>query len=167
MLVYQGRMAEEKIKQPSSNFECFLNLKEQIAKGQEAEDAIIKYVDTLVTAMNTRTSYDGPNSAPDPHPCSLNTNTIEATQLDNDYESIINCCQRHVCRKDGYCKSKQSNKNSECRFGYPFVTQEKTKIVFTETKYSVKAEIALMRNDPLMNAHNTLIFQRCDWSRST
>jgi hypothetical protein len=157
MLVYQGRMAEEKIKQPSSNFECFVNLKEQIVKGQEAEDAIIKYVDTLVTAMNTRTSYDGPNSAPDPHPCSLNTNRIEASQLDNDYESIINCCQRHVCRKEGYCKSKQSNKNSECRFGYPFVTQEKTKIVFTETKYSVKAEIALMRNDPFMNAHNRLI----------
>ncbi|RNA34445.1 hypothetical protein BpHYR1_037254 [Brachionus plicatilis] len=32
--------------------------------------------------------------------------------LDKDYEDLINCCQRHVCRINGYCKSTKNAGNS-------------------------------------------------------
>ena len=50
--------------------------------------------------------------------------------MDKDYEELCNCCQRHVCRTEGYCKSKNTN---ECRFGYPIDVNEKTRIEFKET----------------------------------
>ena len=82
------------------------------------------------------------NEVPDPHPCSLNTNKISDNNFEKDYEDLINCCQRHVCRPNGgYCASKKG-----CRFGFPFDLLEKSKLIFTETKYSVKCEINLMRN---------------------
>ena len=83
----------------------------------------------------------------------MNTNKINLNDLDKDYEELINCCQRHVCRPNGgYCSSKKG-----CRFGFPFQTYDKTKIQFTETQYCVKAKINLMRNDPNLNIHNRLI----------
>ena len=78
------------------------------------------------------------NEVPDPHPCSLNTNKISDNNFEKDYEDLINCCQG-------------------CRFGFPFDLLEKSKLIFTETKYSVKCEINLMRNDSNTNAHNRLI----------
>ncbi len=102
--------------------------------------------------MNPRKENEA-NEVPDPHPCSLNTNKISDDAFDKDYEDLINCCQRHVCRPNGgYCSSKKG-----CRFGFPFDLLEKSRIVFNETKYSVKCEINLMRNDPNTNIHNRLI----------
>ena len=93
-------------------------------------------------------SADVQNCVNDPHPCSLNPNLI--TDYNKDYEEICNCCQRHVCRLSGYCKSN----NNQCRFGYPFEVEEKTKIVFKETEKTVRADILLKRNDRYMNVHN-------------
>jgi hypothetical protein len=101
--------------------------------------------------MNTRTMA-AENCVPEPHPCSLKTKDL----LDeNDYQDLANCCQRHVCRLDGYCRCKKNKK--ECRFGYPFKLQEKTVIEFEEKKNSVRAHIYLKRNDSNMNMHNRLI----------
>jgi hypothetical protein len=117
--------------------------------GVESEIIVINYTDTLITAMNSRdTSVDVQTGVKDPHPCGLDPNLI--TNHDKDYEEICNCCQRHVCRLLGYCKS---NKNG-CRFGYPYELQEKTKIIFNETSKSVRADILLKRNDKYMNVHN-------------
>ena len=46
---------------------------------------------------------------------------------------------------------------NKCRFGYPFPLETKTRIHFTETEISVRAEIFLKRNDSFMNMHNRSI----------
>ena len=71
--------------------------------------------------------------------------------MNTDYENLCNCCQRHVCRPLGYCKSKMNN---QCRFGYPIDLSEKTRLEFTEIGKTVRAEIILKRNDKFMNVHN-------------
>ncbi len=85
---------------------------------------------------------------PVPHPWSLDPTKIE--NLNEHYKNIINCCQRHVCKLQAYCKSK----DGKCRFGYPFKIQTSTILEFIETKNSVKAEIHIKRNDPYLNMHN-------------
>ena len=99
--------------------------------------------------MNPRQEEESP-VVPDPHPCSLNTNTIRQDDLKKDYEDLVNCCQRHVCRKDGYCKS---SKKQGCRFNYPFPLEQKSRIIFTEVNKTIKATIALKRNDQYSNMH--------------
>jgi hypothetical protein len=94
------------------------HLREIINKGVETEQIVLKYADTLITAMNTRDKQIE-NVVPDPHPCFLNTNNISKENMDQDYADLINCCQRHVCRLNGYCKSVKFGANV-CRFGYPF-----------------------------------------------
>ncbi|RNA33804.1 hypothetical protein BpHYR1_047002 [Brachionus plicatilis] len=50
--------------------------------------------------MNPKTNFTE-NCAPTPHPCSIKTSNINIDNLENDYENLINCCQRHVCRING------------------------------------------------------------------
>ncbi|RNA16317.1 ATP-dependent DNA helicase PIF1 [Brachionus plicatilis] len=152
--LYIGRLAEKKIENKQYDSEEVYNqLINDVKKGKESEELVINYTDTLITAMNPKTNF-AENCVPTPHPCSIKTSNINIDNLENDYKNLINCCQRHVCRINGYCKSKVSGK---CRFTYPFELQEKTKINFIETKDSVKAEIVLLRNDPWMNMHNRII----------
>ena len=123
-------------------------------KAYEAEKRIINYADTLITAFNEQIANEGLQiGVPEPHPCSIKTASVPDDQLDKDYNELINCCQRHVCRLEGYCKSSKPGFINKCRFGYPFEIQAVTRIEFHETPNSVKAEICHMRNDPYMNVH--------------
>ena len=63
--------------------------------------------DTLLTAMNNRLNFIQ-DVVPEPHPCSLRTSLIKYEDMDDDYNDLINCCQRHVCSVNGYCKSKKA-----------------------------------------------------------
>ena len=70
------------------------------------------------------------NAIPNPHPCSLDYKTISVEERDSQYEALINCCQRHVCKiESGYCKSNPCDK---CRFNYPMELSEATHIEFTK-----------------------------------
>ena len=133
--------------------------------GDEAEERVITYVDTLITAINPRESLPEIIQTPDPHPCCIDINLLNPEEYDEDYLQILNCTQRHVCRVDGYCKSKKSNLKNKCRFGYPFEKLEKSEIMFTETKTRVLAEINLARNDVFMNPHNRMISH--NWRANT
>jgi hypothetical protein len=150
--VYASRLAQE-----SSIGRVFQNtteiqiLEDLINEGVEAEKIIINYTETLLTANNTRSDQVQEHSIPEPHPCGLRTKDVQ--NFEKDYEEIINCCQRHVCRLNGYCKCKKPSQEKQCRFGYPFETCEKTTIVFTKTGNSVRATIVLKRNDPYLNVH--------------
>ena len=42
---------------------------------------------------------------PESHPCSIRTANIAQNNIEEDYQDLSNCCQRHVCRLEGYCKS--------------------------------------------------------------
>ncbi len=130
---------------------------ELIRKSEIAEQTIINYVDTLVTAMNPA---DYQNLEPDvqaEHPCCIDICLLDPAEYDEDYLKLVNCCQRHFCRIPGYCSNKKKKTIKQCRFGFPFKLQETTEIIFTETLNRVLAEIKLARNDPWMNSHNKLI----------
>ena len=96
-----------------------------------------------------------PNEVPNPHPCSYIVN-VDDSDFDDDYFDVLNFCQRHVCRLNGYCKSTKQSKKGKCRFDYPFEKNETTQIIFTTSPSSkiVKATILLRRNDPNVNVHN-------------
>lgn len=133
-------------------------LTETIRIGKLAEHTVCTYTDTLITAMNPRKDFKE-NVCPEPHPCSLDASTIKDHK--EHYENIVNCCQRHVCRLEAYCKSK----SGKCRFGYPFQLEKSTRLEFIETKNSVKAEIHLKRYDPYLNMHN-ITTEQC-WKGNT
>ncbi|RNA33426.1 ATP-dependent DNA helicase PIF1, partial [Brachionus plicatilis] len=136
--------------------ELHKKLLELISDGEKAEERVISYTDTLISAINPRTDFSD-NCVPDPHPCSLRTNKIKLEELPKDYENLIYCCQRHKCRLDGYFKSSLAKNYGKCRFSFPFELESKTRIEFKETAKSVRAEIVFARNDPYLNMHNRLI----------
>ena len=80
--------------------------------GIDAERQVCRYADWLISTSNTRSPQQQAERAgdgvPDPHPCSVNPFT--EGPVDDDYalredlDGLINCCQRHVCRPEGYCK---------------------------------------------------------------
>ena len=111
-----------------NNTDEIIELEKIIEDGVIAEKKIITYTDTLITAMNMRLQNGEilQLGVPDPHPCSYRTASIDPEKLDNDYNDITNCCQRHVCRLDGYCKSKKGD--NKCRFGYPFKIEPVTRM---------------------------------------
>ena len=152
--VYQGRKAEELIKKDGISEITKNKLNEIINLGKVDEKIIIDYTNTLLTAFNPRTE-EQEQVVPDPHPCSIDQNEVD--DRPKLYEALINCCQRHVCRPDGYCKSKK--KDVKCRFHYPIEKTEATHIEFIEKGNSVKAHIYIKRNDEYLNIHNQLIFE--------
>lgn len=128
---------------------------ELIYIGKKSEKILIDYTNTLLTAMNPRTNVQEA-CVPNPHPCSLDQNQIKQEDKNEFYENIVNCCQRHQCRLENYCKS--TNKKT-CRFNYPMEICEATHIEFIEIGNSVRAQIFLKRNDTQMNVHNRIICQ--------
>jgi hypothetical protein len=158
--VYAGRLMAQKLADPQYT----ANLSEQdvqekqdlVEAGILAELKVLKYADTLLCACNTRSDPVNPFNAevPVPHPCSSNVSSIlnDGAAMDDFYERLANCVQRHVCRPDGYCKSK----DGKCRFHFPFDLVSESRIVFEKigNTDSVRAKIVLKRNDKYMNVHN-------------
>ena len=151
-----GRLSTNKLEKVNLDETGLIEaLKVKIIAGLEAEERIINYTETLITCSNIRIT-EQPNSVPDPHLYSM---PFDSNDEDKDYESLSNCCQRHVCRIDGYCKSNKQSLAGKCRFSYPQKLRNKTEIFFTENDKSVRAEILCKRNDTQMNSHNRLICQ--------
>jgi hypothetical protein len=118
------------------------------------EATVIKYVDWLISAVNPRNEIKE-YIIPETHPCSVDYTSVP--DKDWYYDELLNCCQRHVCRPTGYCKS---IKTGACRFNFPKSnTIEKSYIKFSETNSRVKAEIILKRNDDFLNQHNRYLLE--------
>lgn len=152
--VYAGRLAEQRIK--SSKTEATEGMLEVIKIGKEADLQVCSYVDSLLTAVNTRLDMLNDPRVPNPHPCSVDFLDVQDHGYSDDYAQIVNCCQRHICAPSGYCLSK---KTGGCRFGFPIAKQDKTEIVFVESGSRVKAEIVIKRNDEFLNVHNPIMCQ--------
>ncbi len=157
---YAGKLLEEEMMDShfvsSLDQEQIEEIRYKITEGKAAEERVIAYADTLQTALNTRDNPIDPMNAvaPDPHPCSIDPTDILENQeaMDQDYEVLANCVQRHVSRPNGYCRNKDTKL---CRFHFPKVNQKETKITFsTICKDNVRADIVNARNDPFMNIHN-------------
>lgn len=95
-------MSEKQLENQALSLEKREDLQKLVQEGIEAEQKVIAYTNTLLTANNTRIQPNQTTGVPDPHPCSIDPRTV--TDKEKDYEDIINCCQRHVCRLNGYCK---------------------------------------------------------------
>jgi len=158
-IVYKGKLIE---KQFPLNYEAIDKYDEYldiIIVGKNAEYRVTSYVDTLITAINKKDLPFSPG-VPEPHPCCIDIQLLPEHLLEEDYIELVNCTQRHVCRSDGYCKSKKKNMLNKCRFGYPFASNQYTKINFSSnSNNNVNAEICIARNDPYMNPHSRLIAQ--------
>ena len=102
---YIGRLAAEQLRNLYALKRDYSEkLQETDRQGLEAEERVISYADTLLTAMNLRgQDVAEVDTVPDPHPCSKNVLDIldDPDSLDLDYLELSNCCQRHVCRSDG------------------------------------------------------------------
>ena len=73
--LYLGRQATEKLKDLRELNEIERHtLRHQETEGLESEKIVIDYTNTLITAMNSRSIYN--NEIPDPHPCSIDQNSI-------------------------------------------------------------------------------------------
>jgi len=57
-------------------------------------------VNTLVTTVNNSIP-DKTWRRPDPHPCAQKLNEIE--NVEDDYEALVNCVQRHTQCNPSYC----------------------------------------------------------------
>ena len=120
------------------------------------------YIDKLVTAMHPGTPPQPgqPFVPPVRHPCKVPFDAVE--DWDIDYESLINCVERHTVCSRHYCLGKKrGSTEAECRFGFPKeLTSETTVTVKRDdrgSRTSVTAEPR--RNDPLLNTHNRSILQ--------
>jgi hypothetical protein len=126
-----------------------------IEEGKCAELRVISYVDTIQTAVNPKEQCDRTPVVPVPHPCSRDMTDFldDSAGMDDHYADLINCVQRHVCRPNGYCKSKTGG---YCRFKFPFSLQSRTKLEFEAIGRSggVRASIVHKRNDQFLNVHN-------------
>ncbi|CAM9499968.1 unnamed protein product [Ectocarpus sp. 12 AP-2014] len=133
-------------------------LERAVADGKTADSKVCRYADWLISTVNTRSpeeraAYTG--GVPDPHPCSVNSFkhgpvSDEATGR-ADIDGLINCCQRHVCRPEGYCRRAG---RQGCRFGFPHECQPETSLQFEEMDNgSVRATIKTKRNDGNLNSY--------------
>jgi hypothetical protein len=155
-IVFNGKLKQKQLPLIAADISKYDQYVEIINKGERAEYRITSYVDTLISAMNFKALPLNPE-VPDPHPCCIDIRLLDETEYDKDYIELVNCTQRHVCRTEGYCKSKKDNSFNQCRFGYPFDLLGETKIVFAESLKNINPELVLARNDPYMNPHCRII----------
>ena len=81
-------------------------------------DRLREYVDRLVTAWHPSPPVPGrPIVPPVQHPCAKWFKDV--SDCESDYESLLNCVQRHTRCSAGYClRKKRGHDVAECRFGY-------------------------------------------------
>ena len=123
-------------------------------------DRLAEYVDRLVTAWHPAPPVAGrPFVPPVPHPCAKRFEDVDDCEC--DYESLVNCVQRHTRCAAGYClRKKRGSAVAECRFGYPKpLTDSTTVSVERSDNGQVELTVEPKRNDPLLNCHNRAIVQ--------
>jgi hypothetical protein len=123
------------------------------ANSTATTEALLQYVDNVVSTTNPAVLPDGSNvdEAPppktNPHICNLPY--LEVEDFDQDLTDLIATCQRHTRCSAAYCL-RTHNGQQKCRFGYPKPLQLETVLV-TEGEDPV---VLTARNDGLINSFN-------------
>ena len=133
------------------------DVKQALATSEEtsgaAKQALIQYVDKIVSTTNPAVLPDGSNvdDAPPPktNPHICNQPYSEVEDFDQDLSDLIATCQRHTRCSAAYCL-RTRNGQRKCRFGYPKPLQPETALV-TEDEDPV---LLTARNDGLINSFN-------------
>ena len=118
-----------------------------------AKEALLQYVDTIISTINPAVLPDGSNVDEAPPPkTSLNICNLpysEVEDFDQDLSDLIATCQRHTRCSAAYCL-RTRNGQQKCRFGYPKPLQPQTALVI-ENENPV---LLTARNDGLINSFN-------------
>ena len=172
--IYIGREAKKKLETKVDSIQGKKLLK-QFEMGLVAEQRVISYVDTIITAWNTHPEFgndDYKYEEPIPHPSSIPHRKIDESKQDEQYQIMFNCLLRHKCTRN-YCLRKNKNNKIVCRFEFPKDVNENTQyteINFKKTNNNCipKVIVQIKRNDPWSNTHNRLQLEfirgNCDMS---
>ena len=133
------------------------DVKKALADSEETsaadKEALIQYVDNIVSTTNPAVLPDGSNvdeaSLPKTNPHICNKLYSEVEDFDQDLADLIATCQRHTRCSAAYCLRTHSVQQ-KCRFGYPKPLQRQTTLV-TEEEDPV---LLSARNDGLINSYN-------------
>ena len=131
-----------------------------IEEGIKAQQTIIKYVEWLTTTFNqSLPSETWRMPPPQYHPSAQNP--LDVSDIEQDYNDLVNTVERHTKCNAAYCLRKKTGQNQlQCRFNYPRPIQLQTTIEFEElTNKRIRAKVATKRNDPLINSHNKSLLQ--------
>ena len=123
-------------------------------------DRVRDYVDGLVTAWHPSPPVPGrPFVQPSPHPCAERFKDV--SDYESDYESLLNCVQRHTRCAAGYClRKKRGSQVAECRFGFPKPLADDTAVTVNRSANGkVEVSVEPRRNDPLLNCHSRALVQ--------
>ena len=133
------------------------DVKQALADSEEistaAKEALLQYVDKIVSTTNPAVLPDGSNvdEAPPPktNPHICNQPYSEVEDFDQDLADLIATCQRHTRCSAAYCLH-TSNGQQKCRFGYPKPLQSETVLVMEDED----PVLLTARNDGLINSFN-------------
>ena len=137
-----------------------VDVAEVIRLADTFSDRLTAYVDSLITAWHPAPPVPGqPFVPPVPHPCAKRFADVDDCEC--DYESLLNCVQRHTRCAAGYClRKKRGSDVAECRFGYPKPLVDTTTVSVSRSDHDkVEVTIEPKRNDPLLNCHNRALVQ--------
>jgi hypothetical protein len=135
-----------------------------ITQGQEAEQRICNYVDSLVSTLNPLHPDVQQWTRPAVHPSKKCFSEISDKEWEQDYCDLLNTVQRYTQCSSAYCLKQADDGTQYCRFGYPIECSSNTHLEFEQvhtkdgsSKY--KAKIVTKRNDSRLNQHQQLQLQ--------
>ena len=129
-----------------------------IEEGLKAKEEVLQYVDWLVNTCNDSIP-DTSWSLSNPHPCAINITNV--TDMDTDYQDLVNSIQRYTRCSAAYClHKKHSETEQQCRFKYPCPLQEVSTLEFEQLDNGdICATISTKQNDERINSHSHIMLQ--------
>ena len=118
-----------------------------------AKEALIAYVNKMISTTNPAVLPDGSNideaPAPKTNPHICNLPYMEVEDFDQDLADLIATCQQHTRCSASYCL-RTRNGQQKCRFSYPKPLQSETTLTTEDDDYL----LLTARNDGLINSFN-------------
>ena len=119
-----GWLADRQLQTGDVDTATHQTLVQTVEETLRAKEEVFQYVDWLVTTCNDSIP-DTTWTLPNPHLCAINITTI--TDMDADYQDLVNSIQRHIRCSAAYCLHKNhSESEQQCRFKYPCPLQEES-----------------------------------------
>ncbi|KAK3911536.1 ATP-dependent DNA helicase [Frankliniella fusca] len=123
---------------------------ERLLNGSEEEKLFVKtYFQGLISAINPNSNVD----MPEKHPCEVRYGEVQ--DFETDISQLLKKVQRHTRCSPGYCLRLNKQKETVCRFRFPFDITEAAELILNEK--SGNYDFVPERNDPLLNKYNPFI----------
>ncbi|KAK3918035.1 ATP-dependent DNA helicase, partial [Frankliniella fusca] len=131
-------------------FEHALRNVEELLNGTEEEKLIVKtYFEGLISAVIPNRNVEIASR----HPCEVRFGEVE--DAETDISQLLLKVQRHTTCSPGYCLRLNKQRETVCRFHFPFDINEAAELKLNDK--SGNYEFIPERNDPLLNKYNPFI----------